>query len=152
MSYVRKPQDNIGYGHLTCMIGSTGHTGAASILAASRLSEGGHWHAWYFSMMSAMAWSVSYCISPILKRRRRSWTSGYIESHSDMTKMMKQSCWSAYCPSGQSLRSWHPLRFGNSWEIEFKSRHCMQPEDSVNNRKMRAFTTCVKALNNLMIQ
>lgn len=23
----------------------------------------------------------------------------------------------------------------------------MQPEDSVNNRKMRAFTTCVKALN-----
>lgn len=27
----------------------------------------------------------------------------------------------------------------------------MQPEDSVNNRKMRAFTTCVKALNNLMI-
>ena len=27
-----------------------------------------------------------------LKRRRRSWTSGYIESHSDMTKMMKQSC------------------------------------------------------------
>ena len=44
MSYVRKPQDNIGYGHLTCMIGSTGHTGAASILAASRLSEGGHVH------------------------------------------------------------------------------------------------------------
>lgn len=28
----------------------------------------------------------------------------------------------------------------------------MQPEDSVNNRKMRAFTTCVKALNDLMIQ
>ena len=25
----------------------------------------------------------------------------------------------------------------------------MQPEESVNNRKMRAFTTCVKALNNL---
>ena len=49
-------------------------------------------HLRYFSMMSAMAWSVSYCISPILKRRRRSWTSGYIESHSDMTKMMKQSC------------------------------------------------------------
>lgn len=46
----------------------------------------------YSYMMSAMAWSVSYCISPILKRRRRSWTSSYIESHSDMTKMMKQSC------------------------------------------------------------
>ena len=28
----------------------------------------------------------------------------------------------------------------------------MQPEDLVNNRKMRAFTTCVKALNNSMIQ
>ena len=27
----------------------------------------------------------------ILKRKRRSWTSGYIESHSNMTGMMKQS-------------------------------------------------------------
>ncbi len=46
----------------------------------------------YSSMTSAMVWSASCCTSLILKRKRRSWTSGYIESHFNMTRMMKRSC------------------------------------------------------------